>query len=373
MEQYEDLPGLRPKELQLLSAPPPGEDDLAEFYVRFSKVKDFHRRNTNINTRQFVNDLDEMVKGDGLQTVYVEDEEEPMIIEPLDSVFSGEEGYGKHLDLYLYHTQYLNLRGASRLSYIGYIDMLRHGKVERTLDVKEKSVPAYLEYVQTLYNYIVSFFDRALPLIDIHKQIRDLEEQFEISWAGGQVEGWEPESSSSKGKSALNTEGIWCPYCQKNYSKQTVYDAHLNSEKHKRRERENKPVSDPSKANGNGTSHAASASSSSSNRDRLRAPARLTYLIQALLKVDPIPARLSQTRNETERKMALTAREREQELEEQDEAPPPVEIAPEEEEEDDDGTIYNPLKLPLGWDGKPIPFWLYKLHGLGVTFSCEIW
>lgn len=43
-----------------------------------------------------------------------------------------------------------------------------------------------------------------------------------------------------------------------------------------------------------------------------------------------------------------------------------------EEEEDDDGRIYNPLKLPLGWDGKPIPFWLYKLHGLGVEYKCEI-
>jgi splicing factor 3A subunit 3 len=44
----------------------------------------------------------------------------------------------------------------------------------------------------------------------------------------------------------------------------------------------------------------------------------------------------------------------------------------EEEEDDDDGKIYNPLKLPLGWDGKPIPFWLYKLHGLGVEFKCEV-
>jgi splicing factor 3A subunit 3 len=36
------------------------------------------------------------------------------------------------------------------------------------------------------------------------------------------------------------------------------------------------------------------------------------------------------------------------------------------EEEDDEEAdhIYNPLKLPLGWDGKPIPYWLYKLHGL---------
>jgi len=30
------------------------------------------------------------------------------------------------------------------------------------------------------------------------------------------------------------------------------------------------------------------------------------------------------------------------------------------------------LKLPMGWDGKPIPYWLYKLHGLGVEYRCEI-
>lgn len=42
------------------------------------------------------------------------------------------------------------------------------------------------------------------------------------------------------------------------------------------------------------------------------------------------------------------------------------------EDEEDDGPIYNPLNLPLGWDGKPIPFWLYKLHGLGVEYKCEI-
>ena len=39
----------------------------------------------------------------------------------------------------------------------------------------------------------------------------------------------------------------------------------------------------------------------------------------------------------------------------------------EEEEE-----IYNPKNLPLGWDGKPIPVWLYKLHGLNKYYPCEI-
>lgn len=38
---------------------------------------------------------------------------------------------------------------------------------------------------------------------------------------------------------------------------------------------------------------------------------------------------------------------------------------PASESDDEDAQIYNPLKLPMGWDGKPIPYWLYKLHGLG--------
>ena len=41
-------------------------------------------------------------------------------------------------------------------------------------------------------------------------------------------------------------------------------------------------------------------------------------------------------------------------------------------DEDDDDAPYNPKNLPLGWDGKPIPYWLYKLHGLNLYYSCEI-
>jgi splicing factor 3A subunit 3 len=37
-----------------------------------------------------------------------------------------------------------------------------------------------------------------------------------------------------------------------------------------------------------------------------------------------------------------------------------------------DEYVYNPLKLPLGPDGKPIPYWLYKLHGLNQEYKCDI-
>merc|ERR1711918_224379 len=43
-----------------------------------------------------------------------------------------------------------------------------------------------------------------------------------------------------------------------------------------------------------------------------------------------------------------------------------------EDSDDEEKPFYNPLNLPLGWDGKPIPFWLYKLHGLGIEYKCEI-
>lgn len=41
---------------------------------------------------------------------------------------------------------------------------------------------------------------------------------------------------------------------------------------------------------------------------------------------------------------------------------------PESEESEDEGEkpIYNPKKVPLDWTGKPIPYWLYKLHGLNI-------
>lgn len=44
----------------------------------------------------------------------------------------------------------------------------------------------------------------------------------------------------------------------------------------------------------------------------------------------------------------------------------------ESDSDEEEQQIYNPLKLPMGWDGKPIPYWLYKLHGLGqVSTLCS--
>ncbi len=40
---------------------------------------------------------------------------------------------------------------------------------------------------------------------------------------------------------------------------------------------------------------------------------------------------------------------------------------------DEEEEVYNPLDIPLGWDGKPIPYWLYKLHGLNQVCVCFVY
>ena len=106
--------------------------------------------------------------------------------------------------------------------------------------------------------------------------------------------------------------------------------------------------------------------------------ARDEVLIQAL--AHELATVREETRTNVERKAALTEREREEEAEaleaELDEAVATgglgYEDAPERGTPGGGDKMYNPLKLPMGWDGKPIPFWMYKLHGLRVEYKCEI-
>ncbi|CAI5536033.1 unnamed protein product [Closterium sp. Naga37s-1] len=79
---------------------------------------------------------------------------------------------------------------------------------------------------------------------------------------------------------------------------------------------------------------------------------------------------IAETRVHVEKKAGLTYEEMAAEREEVRDWEEVVEEEEESEEEEEE--IYNPLKLPMGWDGKPIPYWLYKLHGLNQEFKCEI-
>ncbi|KAM3670200.1 LOW QUALITY PROTEIN: splicing factor 3A subunit 3-like [Ammospiza maritima maritima] len=69
------------------------------------------------------------------------------------------------------------------------------------------------------------------------------------------------------------------------------------------------------------------------------------------------------THENVQRKPARTGEQREEEEEQ---------VSDSKNEDEENEIIYNPKNLPLGWDGKPIPYWLYKLHGLNINYRCEI-
>ncbi len=161
---------------------------------------------------------------------------------------------------------------------------------------------------------------------------------------------------------------------QKHYAKQTVYDAHLSSKKHIKAVNKQAASGEPFK-NPNGSpvplSTATQVQHQSGAQLRIRNAAYYTHMATALLVT--LASVINETKSNVERRFSLTAREREQELLEQPK--PPSQTTTKDggvEEEEEEERIYNPLKLPLGWDGKPIPYWLYKLHGLGVEYRCEI-
>lgn len=231
---------------------------------------------------------------------------------------------------------------------------------------------------------------RSQPLVDVESQQRQAEEQFNKQWESEEMDEWQ--DSRAKPPPNENGEGgIWCAACkrlvvllrgslilkyyagQKMYSKQTVYDAHLSSKKHIKAS-QRQATSDAPPANPNGPPASTGDVSKASDKGKHRAAALLTHLCTQLLRA-LVPA-LNETKSNVERRFSLTAREREQELLEQAKKPAPSTKTPANgenaEEEEEEERIYNPLKLPLGWDGKPIPYWLYKLHGLGVEYRCEI-
>ncbi|OCB84850.1 hypothetical protein A7U60_g8071 [Sanghuangporus baumii] len=349
-------------------------DDMSEFYSRLGKIKEFHMKYPDQVVGGFELELAALVNDDTGEGNDDQDEEE----DPISLLFSGEEAYGRYLDLYTHHTAYANLKNIGKPpSYLRYLDILaatEYGLLHQELPIETRHSREYEDYITGLYSYLLSFAKKTQPLVNVDGQQRTWESEFSSLWIDGKLPGWENPSSGKPNGAHNGEEGIWCSACQKHYSKQTVYDAHLTSKKHvKAAARQTSPGAPSITANQ--TSHdeaTAPRSQQKTKESRIRNSALQTFLATKLLAT--MLSTLTETKSNVERRFSLTAKEREAELiEKAKPAPAPTgkeENANEEEEEEE--RIYNPLKVPLGWDGKPIPYWLFKLHGLGVEYRCEI-
>jgi len=352
-EIYEDKDGGRKEEVAALSGP----NEFAEFYARLKQIKDFHRRHPGELSVPMSIEFDELKK---IRENPGEDSNN--MVE-----FSDEEGYGKFLDLHECYTLFINLKGVDRIDYISYITSF-----DQLYDVpRDRKGGEYRKYVAALLDYLWSFMSRTRPLLDLDSEMAEILTDFDSKFERGELPGWarehqgamahsgahldlsafsSPQELATLGldrlKSGLIALGLKCggtlqERADRLFQTKGKNLAELNKElfaKHKPGKQRNEKT------------------------EKLKEIARMEAQIYRFAEL------LSEIRNDTvenvERKQARTDAEREESE---------GEVSEEEVEEDNDDDIpYNPKNLPLGWDGKPIPYWLYKLHGLNISYNCEI-
>lgn len=357
-EMYADSEGYRAKEIAALSA----AGGLETFYSQLAATKEFHKRYPD----NVVEDLAMEYE------IRLPDPNNPVDSEDrIARLFSGEEGYGRFFDLTSLHSEFVNLKRNRTISYLRYLDIFDTFS-NTAFPEYVKQDPKYADYLTDLSNYLQSYYKRTTPLDDHAAVFEQLDAEFEKTWTESTANG--------DGANAAENEGIWCDICQKQYSKQTVYDGHLNSKKHKAglTRLESEPNGTEAKAHGNQEPTKERSKVAPNSKKEL---SRLEHLITELSK--KFSNVKSATKANVARKQTLTDKEWQAEQSAgQSLALLPMSNGTKDgsnatgEEAEDDGEegdkIYNPLKLPLGWDGKPIPFWLWRLHGLGVEYPCEI-
>lgn len=356
-EIYEDKDGQRREEVAKLSGP----NEFAEFYERLKQIKEFHRRHPGeaISVPMSV-EFEELKKAR-------EGNDDSIMAE-----FTDEEGYGRYLDLHECYEKYVNLKGVEKIDYVTYLSVF-----DKLFDIpKDKKGSDYKFYLGMVLDYLFDFTKRVKPLLDINAELDDVSKDFETKFLSGDFPGWpketggalthtgahldlsafsSPEELASLGldrlKSALMALGLKC-------------GGTLDERANRLFSTKGQALSDLdpalfAKTKGKASSAHRSAKELEKQKEIASMEAQV-YRFSELLS-----EQRANTKENVERKQARTEFEREDsEEEESEEEPEPI--------EEDDDIPYNPKNLPLGWDGKPIPYWLYKLHGLNISYNCEI-
>lgn len=287
--------------------------------------------------------------------------------------FTDEEGYGRYLDLMPCHVAYLQVikHDQVKQNYLTFLD-----RFDRFTDLSRdrKLTQAYKNYLDMLLEYFRDYSRRAKPLFDYSDLESKADEKFQQQWNDMTFPGWFNDADRLRTRSDTQMVEIET-YKSKEELMELGLDC-LKTELQARglkcggtlEERASRLWAVRGKRQGEIDPSLMAANSLGKKVKRTAGP------------VDPkslaaIEARLAMyaeyfhdhrlaTIENVQRKQARTAEERN----ESDDDISDVE----EEETDQTDVVYNPKNLPLGWDGKPIPYWLYKLHGLNITFTCEI-
>ena len=301
------------------------------------------------------------------------------------------------------------------LEYVAFLHELPNlfdGEKTTNLDRSKKFSKTYVSFCEELYEYLVDFLERASPLQFSRDVLvpEEIDEEFEKIFEKGELKGWEDKGvvastrNNNNNNNTLDLSVVKDIAKGKNVSSSKALKSNMNDEEIKdalskaglktggtpdeRCERLFQVVKLVSAAKGNDATIPSKyirkgvvvvGSGADGKKDeeerrlktqieRAKHIARLEYRLKILF-AGALRKTLDNTKSQAEKKLTMSREEIEREHEEDDD----FAFSDVDEDEDEmNKEIYNPLKLPMGWDGKPIPYWLYKLHGLNIEFKCEI-
>ncbi|XP_057798707.1 splicing factor SF3a60 homolog [Salvia miltiorrhiza] len=361
-EIYEDKDNARKDEIAALggqSSTSTNVNVFSAFYDRLKEIREYHRRHPAARYVDTTDEYEHLLK------------EEPVI------EFTGEEAFGRYLDLHELYNEYINSKFGQQIEYSAYLDVFSDtGKISSKLKLTRQ----YRDYMQKILEYLIYFFERTEPLQDLGRIFSKVVAEFEELWSSGLIQGWQNDNHENgnvkqhealidldyystveqlmevgpeKLKEALSALGLKTGGTLQQRAERLFLTKHTPLDK-----------LDPKHFVKGSRRHEQNGGVVAQQPSE---DAKEIALMEAKMKkmCDLLHETIVRTKENIEKKHALTYDEIVQEREED-------EVQPESESDDEDQQIYNPLKLPMGWDGKPIPYWLYKLHGLGQEFKCEI-
>ncbi|KAG5558822.1 hypothetical protein RHGRI_008699 [Rhododendron griersonianum] len=360
VEIYEDKDNARKDDIAALGGQTAtGTNVFSAFYDRLKEIREYHRRHPAARVVDANEEHEELLK------------EEPRI------EFTGEEAMGRYLDMHELYNEYINSKFAEPIEYSAYLDVFAQPhKISRKLKLTRQ----YREYLEKLLEHLIYFFERTEPLQDLERIFSKVIAEFEEEWADGKVQGWDNEGQEN-GHVSAQPSGIDLDYYSTVEELMEVGPERLKEALaalglktggtfQQRAERlfltKHTPLEQLDRKHFAKGSRGAEQNGFAATPQQAESSKAIAFTEAKIIKLcDLLHETIVRTKENVEKKQALTYEEMEAEREEED-------IQADSESDDEEQQIYNPLKLPMGWDGKPIPYWLYKLHGLGQEFKCEI-
>jgi splicing factor 3A subunit 3 len=245
--------------------------------------------------------------------------------------------------------------------HVDYVTWLREfhsfENIPRYLKYKQQD---YSKYLLNLSSYLEGFIRRQRPLLDIDSRLASFVSEFDDLWNSRSIPGWALHTSESD-FFVLATDRV--------FANENTMKGHFNSKEYA------KAIQRLNSLDSEGQSKLLT-SSHKRDRDIAETESRIHFFRDLLAEV------IEDTIDHVTRKQARTAHEVAMELSRLEGGEAILEDVPDdlseagssggEEIDVNDRSIYNPKNIPLGPDGKPIPYWQFKLFGLDKEFPCEI-